>query len=309
MRIRTIKPEYFTHEGLFELEKDTGLPIRVAFAGLWCVADKSGRFKWEPRRIGVSILPYDEIDFSRVLDALFTRGFIQRYRVESVDYGVIPSFHKHQFLNNKEKESDLPSPLDERVTYATATREPRVSHASVEPVVADGEDAVKSSTADERNATVTRAPRVDDAKATRAIGKGREGIKGKDIVASSPLASIIGFSEEWQHFLSHRKNAKKPLTERAMELTLGKLEQRPNDATAALQMVIEKGWQSIEWEWFDKNRRSGPSTASPGTAHNGQNIPMPDQAAMEWSRQQAATEPQETGIERLKRLNMEAAEQ
>ena len=69
MRIRTVKPEFFTHEGLFELEKETGLPIRVAFAGLWCAADREGRFKWEPRRLGVQILPYDQVDFSRVLDA------------------------------------------------------------------------------------------------------------------------------------------------------------------------------------------------------------------------------------------------
>jgi hypothetical protein len=60
MRIRTIKPEFFHHEGLFEAEAETKLPLRVAFAGLWCIADREGRFKWEPRRIGVQVL-YDEL--------------------------------------------------------------------------------------------------------------------------------------------------------------------------------------------------------------------------------------------------------
>ena len=82
MRIRTIKPEFFHHEGLFEAELETKLPIRVAFAGLWCIADREGRFKWEPRRIGVQVLPYDGVDFSRVLDALTTRGFVFKYRVD-----------------------------------------------------------------------------------------------------------------------------------------------------------------------------------------------------------------------------------
>ena len=50
MRIRTVKPEFFTHEGLFDAEKATKLPLRVAFVGLWCAADREGRFRWEPRR-------------------------------------------------------------------------------------------------------------------------------------------------------------------------------------------------------------------------------------------------------------------
>lgn len=33
-RIRTIKPEFFLHDELFELEKETGLPVRLTFIGL-----------------------------------------------------------------------------------------------------------------------------------------------------------------------------------------------------------------------------------------------------------------------------------
>lgn len=137
MRIRTIKPEFFHHEGLFEAELETKLPIRVAFAGLWCIADREGRFKWEPRRIGVQVLPYDGVDFSRVLDALTTRGFVLKYRVCDACFGWIPSFLKHQVINNRESESVLPDPegnIEETPTNteesdASATREPREDHA------------------------------------------------------------------------------------------------------------------------------------------------------------------------------------
>jgi len=95
MRIRTIKPEFFTHEGLYELEVETKLPIRVAFAGLWCAADREGRFKWEPRRLGIHILPYDKCEFSRVLDALTTRGFVVRYASNGSVFGFIPTFPHH----------------------------------------------------------------------------------------------------------------------------------------------------------------------------------------------------------------------
>lgn len=125
MRIRTIKPEFFTHEGLFDAEKSTGLPLRVGYAGLWCAADKSGRFKWEPRRLGVAILPYDGIDFSRVLDACLTRGFLVKYRVKDAWFGAIPSWVKHQFINNRETPSTIPDVSEAEELDASITRDPR----------------------------------------------------------------------------------------------------------------------------------------------------------------------------------------
>ena len=127
MRIRTIKPEFFTHEALFEAEKASKLPLRIAFAGLWCAADREGRFKWEARRLGVQILPYDNLDFSRVLDALLTRGFIVKYG----DFGCIPSFSKHQVINNRERPSELPEAPLQAEPDACPTREPRVNHATL----------------------------------------------------------------------------------------------------------------------------------------------------------------------------------
>lgn len=137
MRIRTIKPEFFNHEAIFELEKSTKLPLRLAYIGLWCAADREGRFKWEPRRLGVQIMPYDGVDFSRVLDALATRAFVVQYRVNDVCFGLIPSFIHHQVINNRESASVLPEPPEDllkslanrRVNDASSTREPRDDHA------------------------------------------------------------------------------------------------------------------------------------------------------------------------------------
>lgn len=116
-RIRTIKPEFFKHSGLFDAEKETELPLRLGFAGLWTCCDRAGRFKWRPRELKLDALPYDECDFSRVLDALATRGFIVKYACGTDFYGYVPSWSAHQFLNNKEPDSKLPQPpLDEHVT-------------------------------------------------------------------------------------------------------------------------------------------------------------------------------------------------
>jgi hypothetical protein len=128
MRIRTVKPEFFLHDGLFDLEHETGLPIRVAFIGLWCAADREGRFRWEPRRLGALILPYDGVDFSRVLDALVTRGFLVRYTSQGHDFGCIPTFSRHQIVNNRETPSSIPTPPDQN-EIAVLTRATRVPDA------------------------------------------------------------------------------------------------------------------------------------------------------------------------------------
>ena len=91
-RIRTIKPEFFLHYDLWLAESETGLPLRVFFAGLWTAADREGRFRWRPQQLKVKILPYDEVDISRVLDACVTRGFVVKYSVRVMIMGTsLPS--------------------------------------------------------------------------------------------------------------------------------------------------------------------------------------------------------------------------
>lgn len=129
-RIRTIKPEFFKHEELFDAEQESGLPLRLAFAGLWTVCDREGRFEWKVRALKTDILPYDEVDFSRVLDALMTRGFIARYRVGEREYGFVPGFARHQVINNRESSSQIPPPPENPSPPKVSSREARVDDAS-----------------------------------------------------------------------------------------------------------------------------------------------------------------------------------
>lgn len=107
-RIRTIKPGFFRHADLFDAERRTGLPLRVAFAGLWTAADRSGRFAWRPLELKLDCLPYDAVDFADVLDALEASGFIVRYMVDGKVFGCIPSWEKHQVVNHREAQSTIP---------------------------------------------------------------------------------------------------------------------------------------------------------------------------------------------------------
>jgi len=216
MRIRTIKPEFFLHDALFNAEKETKLPLRVAFAGLWCAADREGRFKWEPRRLGIQILPYDGIDFSRVLDALVTRAFVVRYASGTGAFGFIPSFSRHQVINNRERESDLPDPAQcaqNQGFDASGTRDPRVTHAG------------------------------------KAEGKGKEGNKEgnkEQGEADGFPFSSPDFLKAWEDWQEHRKEIKKPLKPTQIEKQLEELqaigEQR---AIAMINHTIAKGWQGL----------------------------------------------------------------
>jgi hypothetical protein len=109
-KIRTVKPDLFRHEQLFEAEQISGFPLRLLFIGLFTVVDAEGRFRWRPRQLKLDILPYDEIDFNAALSALVEFGFVQHYEYGGEYYGAIPTWHKHQSINQREPDSVLPDP-------------------------------------------------------------------------------------------------------------------------------------------------------------------------------------------------------
>ena len=220
-RIRTIKPEFFRHAELYDAEVETGLPLRVAFAGLWTVCDRRGRFKWKPRELKLDVLPHDLVDFSRVLDALTTRGFVVCYASQGEEHGWIPTFEAHQVINNREAESILPEPPPFEPDKA------RVNHAS--------------------------ATRHDLA---QAEGKGREG-KGKEGKGNDASFDALGVHppEGWSHdewgaiwpsWVRHRIEIRHKLTEtstKAQVVQLGKW--GPVKGTSAIEEAIQKGWQGF----------------------------------------------------------------
>jgi len=102
-RIRTIKPEYFRHEDLQDLENNHArkYPMLV-FAGLWTLCDKSGRFEWKPRQIKLDILPFINFEMEETLNLLLETRFISKYEVDGKYYGLIPTFTNHQRITGKE---------------------------------------------------------------------------------------------------------------------------------------------------------------------------------------------------------------
>ena len=102
-RIRTIKPEFFRHELLQELEKKypEARPMLV-FCALWGHCDKAGSFLWKTRTLGLDVLPFLGISIADTLQILVEAHLVLRYSVRGVDYGNVPSFSTHQRIGGKE---------------------------------------------------------------------------------------------------------------------------------------------------------------------------------------------------------------
>lgn len=117
MRSRNIKPGFFQNDQLAECE-----PLaRLLFAGLWCFADRAGRFEWRPKKMKIHILPYDNKDINELLDQLITAGLVKQYNIDGKDYGLVRGFLTHQSPHLKERPSELPAP--KTIEHQTSTRQ------------------------------------------------------------------------------------------------------------------------------------------------------------------------------------------
>ncbi|GMO51769.1 MAG: hypothetical protein Pg6C_16680 [Treponemataceae bacterium] len=111
-RIRNVKPEFFRHEGLQDLERtNAGKYPMFVFEGLWTKCDRQGVFEWKPRLLKLDILPFLDFDMEETMSILSDNGYIRKYKVEDKDYGIIPTFNKHQFISKAEKDNVNVFPL------------------------------------------------------------------------------------------------------------------------------------------------------------------------------------------------------
>lgn len=105
-RARNIKPSFFQNEDLADLS-----PLaRLAFIGMWTIADFKGCIEFRPKRLKVQLLPYDECDMEQIAAALDKSGFIRMYSVGESRYLKIIGFERHQnpHKNERDSGSDIP---------------------------------------------------------------------------------------------------------------------------------------------------------------------------------------------------------
>lgn len=110
-RIRTIKPELALDEELWRVcQMMPAEPVLQVYQMLWCYADREERFEWRPMALRAVCVPYYTGDISVILDLLLEFGFLQKYRVDGKDYGIVHNLKKHQRFNSREPKSTIPGP-------------------------------------------------------------------------------------------------------------------------------------------------------------------------------------------------------
>jgi hypothetical protein len=239
-RIRTVKPQLFTHEHLFDAEQQTGLPLRLAFIGLLCQCDREGRFRWQPRTLKADVLPFDDVDFSRVLDALSTHGFILRYECDGDEFGVIPTFRKHQAINNRESPSEIPPP-PEASTDGALTRAARVHDASGACISGRGIRKGKGNKERERKKNPARGARADDA---------------PRFDARAHLLSLgvdESLADDW---LTLRKRKQAATTRTAIAGIEREATKAGITFAEALRICCERNWAGFAASWLERERLS-----------------------------------------------------
>jgi hypothetical protein len=116
MRIRTIKPDFWTDSKITRLPYD----IRLFFIGLWNVADNMGYIDYKPDQIKRKIFP-DEKDSSfdpfSAMDILEAAGLIMRFLNKSGGtYFRVTNFLEHQYISESTKKSRIPDLSDKNVS-------------------------------------------------------------------------------------------------------------------------------------------------------------------------------------------------
>jgi hypothetical protein len=205
------------------------------FIRLICKADDFGRFHADPRLIKAACFPLVETiranDLSRWLDELSHRQLILCY--ESGGRKLLAIVNYGQRL--KQSRAKFPAPGGESENFLPTSR----------------------------NFPELPARKETKRKEVETNPKGNESEteeEKKGTVVPDALLAVAGFAEAWATFRKHRQKIRKPMTDRAEELILQTLATRPEQACEAVDLSIRKGWQDINWDWFDnsKNQKLSP---------------------------------------------------
>lgn len=163
-RIRTIKPDFFTSEDIVSLS-----PLaRLLFIATWLEADREGRFVWRPKTLKLRYLPGDQCDIDDLAAELVDAGLVVPYVINGQTFSEIPSFTKHQVINNRESASTHPA----RVTDASATRGQCVTDATTTPLAGKEGKGKEGKARRERATTVPTDFSVSDGMREWALSKG-----------------------------------------------------------------------------------------------------------------------------------------
>jgi hypothetical protein len=242
MRIRTIKPEFWMHEGLCSKSDFTRL-LAIALLN-W--ADDEGYFMANPVLIRGQVFPFldDSKIIPRSLLELSSVGWIELGKDdEGRDVGKIINFAKHQRVD-KPKRSTI-------------------------------KDKARFQDASKNNLGLFQEASKEEGKGREEEGK-RKGMEGKGAeVATAPVfpdsLNTPDFLKAWSDYIAYRSESKmKPLKPRSIDATIQELAGWGEaSAITAIRETIRNGWQGIfaPKQGGGSNGRPAPRALSTDMTH------------------------------------------
>lgn len=240
-RARNIKPGFFTHDGLAELD-----PLaRLLFIGLWTVADRAGRLEDRPKRIKAEVMPYDNCDIDAMLTALHNSGFILRYQSGGVAAIQIVKWDKHQNPHIKESDSTIPAPDEHGADTVQASKPAgKAEQPSTElaRLIPDSGFALPDS--------------------PTSVPDGTEGASKP--ARRPPVRKPDDVTERtWMDWQQLRRAKKAPVTETVVEGARKEAGKAGLSFEAFLQVWCRRGSQGLEAAWLKPEERGSPGQAEP----------------------------------------------
>lgn len=235
MRARNIKPGFFLNCELAELD----FASRILFIGLWCYADREGRFEWKPKQIKATVFPYDSVNIEKLLCNLMSLHFITRHDTT----GYVEHFKKHQNPHPHEAKSALPEkPESIQCHDMSVTLHGMSCECNADVMIPD---------------VMIPDIRIKDS------------IKSKGAKSPQLSVALIDLPEfvtrdSWLGFIEMRQKIRKPPTERAAQMLIKKLTMFHNtghDVNAILDQSTVNSWQDLyELKSHGRSNQSQPKT-------------------------------------------------
>lgn len=255
MRIRTIKPQFWSHPVLRRLSDST----QLLAIGLLNYADDHGYFWAAPSLVRSALCPFtdDSVSVQTSLIQLAKVGFIELRKHETHgEIGWIVNFTKHQKVNRPNSSSikDYWKQADSLNIQCVIT-EP-----SLNTQCRNKEEGIRNK--EKENSSAPSAPvdivpvSTEPALAPKPPEKPpRE--RSPAVLAEIPdNLRTEAFHAAWERWQQHRREKKKPVTPTNAFMLLKKLaDMGPERAVIAIDHSITHGWQGI----FEPNELSPPS--------------------------------------------------
>lgn len=192
-RIRSVKPEFFRHELLQDLEAahPEAHPMLV-FAGLWCHCDKNGTFPWKPRTLKLDILPFLDFDLGASLVLLGENGLLKVFESGGERYGVIPTFREHQRISGKEAQDAAKYPEHHNI-FSDVSQGSAREATGKQPVAQEGKGK-EEDTLVLTNVRTNDADGVDEPEdlKTRIFGPAREWLAKASGKSDAQVRKVLG---------------------------------------------------------------------------------------------------------------------